>query len=135
MDLNDVTLFAAVKKRLNWLSQRQEVLAQNIANSDTPKYRTKDLKPYEFQELIRRENMQLNMVSSEAGHMPGQRKRIRDFSEQTERHPFETAPDGNSVVLEEQLSKLNESQINHKLTTNLYKKHLAMIRMAIGRPR
>jgi len=135
MDLNTVTLFAAVKKRLNWLSQRQEVLAQNIANSDTPKYRAKDLKPYEFQELIRRENMQLNMVSSEAGHMAGQRKRIRDFSEQAERHPFETAPDGNSVVLEEQLSKLNESQINHKLTTNLYKKHLAMIRMAIGRPR
>ena len=131
-DLNGLTLFQAVKKRLNWLGQRQEVLAQNIANADTPKYRSKALKPYNFQELIRRESAQLNMVASGPNHLPGQRKRIRDFAEDTERKPFETAPAGNSVVLEEQMAKVGETGANFKMTTSLYTKHLGMFRTALG---
>ncbi len=41
MDLNKVSLFGMMKQRLAWLGQRQEVLAQNIANADTPGYRRK----------------------------------------------------------------------------------------------
>lgn len=133
MAFNDLTIFSAVKKRLGWLTQRQEVLAQNIANADTPKYRASDLKPYQFKELIRQESMQLNMNVSDSSHLSGRRKRIRDYTEAADRKPFETAPGGNSVILEEQMAKINESQINHKLTTNIYKKHLMMFRMALGK--
>jgi flagellar basal-body rod protein FlgB len=45
---------------------------------------------------------------------------------------METSPNGNSVVLEEQMAKLSETEISHRLTTNLYKKHLNMLKMAIG---
>lgn len=131
MDLDKVTLFSVVKKRLGWLGQRQEILAQNIANADTPDYRAKDLKPFQFKELIRRESAQLNMVADGPGHLGGRRKRIRDFSEEQVRRPFETTPTGNSVVLEEQMAKINESNINHKLATNLYRKHLGMFRTAL----
>ena len=133
MAFNDLMIFSAVRKRLGWLTQRQEILAQNIANSDTPKYRASDLRAYNFKELIRSESMQLNMNVSEESHLPGRRKRLRDFSEVTDRHPYETSPDGNSVIIEEQMGKINESQLNHKLTTNIYKKHLAMFKMALGR--
>ncbi len=127
-----MTLFGMVKNRLNWLGQRQEVLAQNIANSDTPRYRPSDLRPYDFEELVRNEAAQLNLDASGPNHLKGNRRRIRDFSSQEERRPFETAPNGNAVVLEEQMAKINETQISHDLTTQLYKKHLNMIRMAIG---
>lgn len=133
MSIGDMTLLATVRKRLAWLTQRQEVLAQNIANADTPKYRASDLKPFQFKEILRRESAQLNMVSSTSNHLPGQRKRIRDFSEQIERLPFETSPNGNSVILEEQMAKVNESQISHRFTTNIYKKHMQMFMMALGR--
>ncbi|MEQ8504045.1 MAG: flagellar basal body rod protein FlgB [Rhodospirillales bacterium] len=126
----DLTLFAAVKKRLNWLGQRQEILAQNISNSDTPDYKAKDLKPYEFRELLRRESAQLNMVTTDASQLGGKRKRIRDFFVEEPRHPFETSPNGNSVVLEEQMGKVSESQTNHRLTTELYKKHMEMLKTA-----
>ena len=56
-----------------------------------------------------------------------------DFIKFEERRPFETAPNGNSVIVEEQMAKINGSQINHKLTTNLYKKHLNMFRIALGK--
>ncbi len=127
-----MTLFGMVKNRLNWLGQRQEVLAQNIANSDTPKYKPSDLRAYDFKELVRNEAAQLNLNASGPDHIQGVRRRIRDFSIKEERKPFETAPNGNSVILEEQMAKINETQISHNLTTQLYKKHLNMIRMAIG---
>lgn len=133
MAFDDLTIFSAVKKRLTWLTQRQEILSQNIANSDTPKYAARDLKAYRFKELIRQEGMQLNMMASEPGHLPGQRKRLRDYQEVDTRRPFETSPSGNSVVLEEQMAKINESQISHKLTTNIYKKHLLMFKIALGK--
>ena len=133
MDLNKLTLFGMVKNKLTWLGQRQEILAQNIANSDTPKYRASDLKPDDFKELVRKEASQLNMTANDANHLKGRRRRIRDFASFIERRPFETMPNGNAVVLEEQMAKINETQVNHNLMTQLYKKHLSMIRMAIGK--
>ncbi len=133
MELKSLTLFQAVKKRMDWLAQRQEVLSQNIANSDSPKYRARDLKPYNFKELLRSEGSQLNMVASGKGHLPGRRKRIRDFAEVSDRRPFETNPTGNSVVLEEQMAKVGETGANYKMATNLYRKHVSMLRMALGR--
>jgi len=132
MEIGKLTLFSMVKNRLSWLTQRQEVLAQNIANADTPRYKPSDLKPYNFKDLVRNETAQLNLQANGANHIQGARRRLRDYSTQIERRPFETAPNGNAVVLEEQMAKLNENQISFNLTTQLYKKHLNMIRMAIG---
>jgi flagellar basal-body rod protein FlgB len=133
MSLDDLTLFSAVKKRLAWVSQRQEVLAQNVANADTPDYKATDLKPFKFRDILRQESMQINMDASGKGHMGGQRKSIRSFSEAEVRMPYETAPGGNSVVLEEQVQKLNQTAISHKFTAEIYRKHLSMLKMALGR--
>ena len=131
MELGNLTLFSAVKSKLSWLTQRQEVLAQNVANADTPDYRAADLKSYQFKDILRQEKIQLNMNVTDTGHLPGRRKRIRDFAEQVERKPFETSPNGNSVVLEEQMAKVNETNTKHRLVTQLYKKHLGMITLAV----
>ncbi len=34
MDLSNLKLFQMATKRMDWLSKRQQVLSQNIANSD-----------------------------------------------------------------------------------------------------
>ena len=98
MSLDDLTLFNAVKKRLAWVTQRQEVLSQNVANADTPDYKAKDLRPFKFRDILRQETMQINMDASGEGHIGGQRRRIRDFSEQVVRMPYETAPGGGTVT-------------------------------------
>ena len=38
MDLGDIPLFAMLKSRLGYLSDRQRVIAENVANADTPGY-------------------------------------------------------------------------------------------------
>ncbi len=131
MDLGKLTIFNAIKKRMDWTSQRQEVLAQNIANADTPKFRAHDMKPYEFKEIVRREAMQVNMTTSGPNHLAGRQKSIRDFSDEVTRSPYETSPDGNSVVLEEQMTKMNETAISHRFTNEIYSKQLAMFKIAL----
>ena len=49
MDLSQIPLFAMLRGRLGYLSQRQQVIAQNVANSDTPGFLPKDLTPFSFQ--------------------------------------------------------------------------------------
>lgn len=133
MELEKIPFFSVVKKRMAWLSQRQEVLAQNIANADTPGYKARDLKAFKFKDLVRSENANLMMKTTEGNHLRGQRRRIRDFRDEVIRDPAETDTSGNSVILEEQMVKMNETSLGYRMTTELYKKHLNMIKMAIGR--
>ena len=135
MDLNKLTLFGLVKGRMGWLSKRQEVLAQNIANSDTPKYKPQDLKAFNFQDMVQRKQTQLNAVTTSPMHMTGARKSTSAFAVAENRTPYETAPNGNAVVLEEQMGKIGETQMQYQLTNELYRKHMGMIKIAIGKAR
>ena len=64
-----------------------------------------------------RDSISGNSVSGGAG-----------FRETDVRRPYETSPDGNQVVLEEQMIKMNETTTNHNLITQIYKKQLAMFK-------
>ena len=132
MELDKLSLFSVVKRRLAWLGHRQEVLAQNIANSDTPGYKARDLKALKFKDLVRNQSPTIRMAVTAGSHLTGIPKRTTEFKVETDRLPFETSPNGNSVVLEEQMAKISETGISHRLTTELYKKHLNMLRMAIS---
>ena len=135
MDFDKITLFGAMKKRVAWLTQRQEVISQNIANSDTPGYRAKDIKAFSFKKQLGQETGRITMVRTRKDHLGGQVRSVRDFRVAEEKKPYETSPADNSVILEEQMMKLGETGLNHRLTTELYKKHLGMFRTAIGRGR
>lgn len=130
MDWSITAPFGALKQRLAWLSQRQQVLAQNIANSDTPGYVPHDLKPLRFDEALR-STAGLAPTVTDARHLAGMRQ-PEVFTVEEQQDPVETTPDGNAVDLEEQMAKLNETQVAHKLATQLYRKYLGMIRMAAG---
>src|SRR6185436_13414006 len=50
--ISDMPLLAMLKERMSWLSARQNVLAQNVANVDTPGYTARDLKPINFDDIL-----------------------------------------------------------------------------------
>jgi len=133
MDYGKLTLFSMAKKRLSWLGQRQEVLAQNVANADTPEYKPKDLKPFKFEELVASESTQVNMASTDKAHLSGRKRSIADYAAKDDRKTYETAPAGNAVVLEEQMAKVGETEVNHRLTTDIYKRNMSMIKEALGK--
>jgi flagellar basal-body rod protein FlgB len=45
---------------------------------------------------------------------------------------FEVAPDGNEVILEEQMAKSAQTALDHQLASNLYRKYVGMVRIALG---
>ena len=123
-----LNVFAAINRRLEWLGQRQTVLAQNIANADTPDFRPRDLEEPSFARLL----PAVRLVATDGGHITG-RPAGRAAGEHEIKQSYETAPGGNAVVLEEELIKVAETQMAYQTMTNLYRKHLQMMRLALGR--
>ncbi len=134
MDLRNLAIFSMATRRMSWLGKRQEVLAHNIANSDTPRYRPQDLKAQDFSKFLSPSVPQTQLKTTQANHVLPPRGTSK-FREHKDKETYEVAPSGNAVVLEEQLMKVTETQSDYRLVTNLYEKHLSMIRAAIGADR
>src|ERR1700761_8213498 len=49
MDLSGIPLFTALQNKLGYLSEREKVIAQNVANASTPGFTPNDLKPFDQQ--------------------------------------------------------------------------------------
>src|SRR5262249_21970299 len=73
MDTSQIPLFAMLRQRLGYLGERQRVIAQNVANTDTPGYAPRDLKAFTFSASLQSQVGSLTMQPSQtsAGHMPG----------------------------------------------------------------
>jgi flagellar basal-body rod protein FlgB len=130
MELTDLPMYGLLRRRMDWLNQRQTVLSQNIANADTPKYKSHDLKKFDFKDVIReskQSSSRFAMSAPNAAHISA-KAASGPFSENAGNRPYETAPDGNQIVLEEQMVKMNENHINHSMMTELYRKQLRMFR-------
>lgn len=132
MDFAKLQLFSMMKTRMAYLSERQDVLAQNIANVDTPGYKPRDLRPLDFHKLAMLEARQLKMHSSSPHHMLGTKVRSRDFRDEMMHPTYETTPVDNAVVIEEQAMKVAHNQYEYQTTVNLYRKTAEMFRTAIG---
>lgn len=132
MDLNNLPLFGLMNRRMNWLTQRHGVLAQNIANADSPGYSPKDLTKQSFQRMLFGGAPRVTMAATSESHMAAIR-RSDEFRADRARDVYEAAPAGNAVVLEEQLIKVSETQGAYRLATNLYRKHVSMLKQALGR--
>lgn len=130
MDFSKLPLFSAMTRRMTWLGERQQVLAQNIANADTPGYAAQDIKEPSFKELMGGASSRLAMAATAPGHIRAgdATKAAVDRTPDTER-----TTSGNSVVLEDQMMKVSKTAMDFQLTTNLYRKHIAMIKTALGR--
>ena len=128
MDLGRLGILRLAEQRLGWLDRRQEVIAQNIANADTPGYVPRDLMPFEtrLQRLAA-----ARPAETQAGHLPGARRGQAVARVDRARH--ETTLDGNRVALDEQLVKVSDTEIHQGLTSSLYRKYLGLFRIALGR--
>ncbi len=136
MGVADIPLLGQIKGRLTWLDERQRLIAQNVANSDTPGYVGRDLPaPTDFAAALR-DGGGLRMVQTSAGHMPVGGPNGAPVARFTsEASPdSETTLDGNAVVVEEQMLKMAESRMAYDAAIGLYTKSMAMITLAAKVP-
>lgn len=131
----DLSLMTAMIEKMRWQEQRQKVLAQNIANADTPGYQPQDIKPIDFKSLLGSSASKLplgstGLATTNANHLTsgGASAKAANAKVQHAKETYETSPVGNAVVLEEQLLKMNENMTDHQFISNLYQKNMQMLK-------
>lgn len=132
MDLKNQPLFKMITERMSYLGQRQKVLAQNVANANTPGYQARDLKPLNFKDQVANEMRRVTPVATQANHLPPVTPSER-YAVQKERRPYETALDKNGVVLEEQAMKVSQTAVDYQASTALYRKYIGLFKTVIAR--
>lgn len=147
MNLNKFAVFGMMRQRMDWLTDRQAVLAQNLSNADTPNYKTRDLKQPDFKRVLEANGVAdrpnalkaagtsggpVRLATTNTGHIGRQTVEQRSVPHATKR-TGEPTPSGNDVNLEDQVSKVTETQMDYQVTANLYRKHLAMLKSVLRR--
>ena len=134
MSIGDLPILAQLRTRMQWHQERQRVLAENVANSDTPKFRPRDLVEPTF-------NSNGPSAPGATGTLPMMQTSGVSFGnsgatetfDQNRKTGFETRPAGNAVNLEDEMLKTSANQMDYAAATSLYSKSLHLLKTAIGK--
>ncbi|NDE90117.1 MAG: flagellar basal body rod protein FlgB [Alphaproteobacteria bacterium] len=135
------TLFSLISEKMDYLTQRQGVIAQNIAQANTPNYKPKDI--IGFDEVLKKVHFgnsatgssNFHLATTNPNHVTGvvSGSNNSTFKTQKINDLYEVKPSGNAVVLEQQMSKLSDTTGQYMMMTTLYKKTLGLLKTALGR--
>jgi flagellar basal-body rod protein FlgB len=128
MDPTRIGLFDLAEKRLAWTAQRQNVLAANIANANTPAYRARDVQS--FASVLAGQGS-IEPVKTQPAHMSGSVP--SGLASLTADPSPARGLDGNTVSLDQQLTKVADTETTQALVTTIWKKYVGMFSMALGR--
>jgi flagellar basal-body rod protein FlgB len=123
----DYGIINMLSKELDTKTLRNELIASNIANVDTPGYKAKDL---DFKTLLSEKFTDIEMKRTDPRHISFG----GEFSQSgvkivTDRNPGRA--DGNNVNIESEMLKLTENNIQYNVAVHLVSKKLTEIREAI----
>lgn len=114
--MEPVHLFGLLSLQRNWLSARQSIVSQNIANANTPGYKTKDI--LDFDKILNHSGVQMaathpshQLLAATAGQMVSSK----------ESDSWEVAHSGNDVSLEAEMIKEGDVRSSFSLDTNILK--------------
>jgi flagellar basal-body rod protein FlgB len=123
--LEPIYLFDLASTQQNWLATRQAVVAQNIANANTPGYVAKEVAP--FKNVY--DQTQLDLVSTSPGHMALDPLNADDATKDAS--PWEVVPSGNSVSMEREMLKANEVSREYSMNTAIVKAFAQMYTVSV----
>lgn len=128
MRLSDLSFFNLASRRMTWLGARQQVIAQNVANSDTPGFKSQDVTP--FADVLRSTGASgvRTTSSRHIGGLAGTRADGVGLVDDPD--AYEMSLDGNSVALEQQTIKATEVTENYRLAAQLYRKGHELLTLA-----
>ena len=113
--------YVLARKLLDAAVVRQEAVAANIANAETPGYRRVDVAP-DFAEQLKARLASGDLTASADSLQP---RIAEDPSARTVR------PDGNSVELEHELLAMNRNAVEHQYLTEIISQNIKQLKMAV----
>ncbi|MFM7303497.1 MAG: flagellar basal body rod protein FlgB, partial [Alphaproteobacteria bacterium] len=129
MDPTKTGPIALSEQRLRWTEARQRVLAQNIANADTPNYRPSDMQA--FAKVLSGKLTEKQMVATNVNHLQGTRQ--QDGRTLKERISANRDPSGNAVSLEREALRVADTDSAHATALSVRRRYISMFMTALGR--
>lgn len=138
LSVHDAPILGLLRDTLGYLTQRQKVLSENVANANTPGYVPRDIANSDFAQAVERNLSRMDgasrMTVTSSRHIgtPGS---ASGLTLRPEDNPdSEITIDGNAVVLEEQMGRVIDTQMRYETVVGLYQKSLGLIRLAARGP-
>jgi flagellar basal-body rod protein FlgB len=139
--IHDLTSFSALKNRMRFLQARQKLLAENVANADTPGYKPKDITQLGVDPATRGSDATRRLASAAYGggvqmaatHPSHIQPGLNGPGGVAKGATYETRPSGNAVNLEDEMLKVSQNHIDFQTAANIYQRGLATLKTALGR--
>lgn len=129
MAISEIPILSMLRTRMHWHQERQRLLAENVANADTPGFRARDLAQPDFGSELAQANVSL--MTTNPAHFAlggGDHDGFR-----VEPQNFAIRPGGNGVHLEDEMMKVAANQMDYQAASALYARSLALIKLALGK--
>jgi flagellar basal-body rod protein FlgB len=134
VDFTNIPLFNMMQQKMKYHASRQAVLAQNVANVDTPGYHARELQMPDFNAALTSHMSAKSMAKTNPMHMGPDGGSKSGFSKIKNReNTYELNPIGNNVVIEEEMMRVAENQSEYQKVLGIYRKSLDMFRIALGK--
>lgn len=124
--IDDINILKLASAMARHAADRHQLLAQNVANADTPDYKAKDLESFSAAYSRLSEQVYERSPSSNGSGQAPWRTKIMET-------PAVSSPNGNTVSIEEQMMRAAEAQQHFDAATTIYKKMADILRMSLGR--
>lgn len=118
-------------EQLKFRSDRQKVIASNIANANTPNYKTKDIS---FEDTLnnKKNKGDLQLVKTNSMHISANSNNNKQFtSRYYEVEGLEEQNDGNNVSMDKQISLMAQNQVIHSAISNSIKKNANWFKLVV----
>jgi flagellar basal-body rod protein FlgB len=127
-------LLSALTEKMKWHQSRQSLLAENVANADTPGYKGRDLKAYGFEDHMRDlSKASVATLTTQPMHISVQSGGDTDSFGARQLNNFEITPEGNGVTLEDEMMKVASNQMDYQTITAVYTRSLRILKSALGK--
>ncbi|BBE74792.1 flagellar basal body rod protein FlgB [Oharaeibacter diazotrophicus] len=137
MSMTDMPVLQALKEKLRFHEQRQKILAENVANASTPGYVGRDVTAPDFFRVAADMRADaaagVRLAATDPRHLGGSAPARSPVAEGRKAPAYEITPDGNAVVLEEQMMKVTQNQMDYQAAASLYQRGLGLLKTAIGK--
>jgi flagellar basal-body rod protein FlgB len=137
MPVSGIPLFSMLRTKMHWHQERQRLLAENVANADTPRFRPRDLAPVKFDNRAlgagaANPGGAVTLARTDPGHLGPTGGAAPQF-QPDRKGAFEVRPAGNAVTLEDEMMKVAANQMDYQAATTLYGRSLGLLKTAIGK--
>lgn len=116
---------------MQYVAEKQKVIAGNIAQANIPGAKSKTLKPLDFKDLLANKRYNsFNLSITSEYHIRG-KDRPDYFTVINNPEANEMTPSGNNIVLADEMKAASDNNIDYTEYSRMYTKFMAMLKSTI----